>query len=77
MSESIKFITGKKKKILSILGVILHFALVTTALRLLAQIAGVNDMVQSLGLSRRLRRHRDGSVSATWIGLGRYAQNAT
>jgi len=34
-------------------------------------------MVQSLGLGRRLGRHRDGSVSATRIGLGRYAKNAT
>jgi len=39
--------------------------------------AGVFVMVQSLGLGRRLGRHRDGSVSATRIGLGRYAKNAT
>ena len=32
----------------------------------------ISLMVQSLGLGRR-----DGSVSATRIGLGRYAQNAT
>ena len=34
----------------------------------------VCGMVQSLGLGRRLGRHRDGSVSATQIGLGRYAK---
>ena len=39
--------------------------------------ATYSSMVQSLGLGRRLGRHRDGSVSATRIGLGRYAQNAT
>ena len=34
-------------------------------------------MVQSLGLDRQLGRHRDRLVSATRIGLRRYAQNAT
>ena len=34
-------------------------------------------MVHSRGLGRRLGGHWDGSVSATRIGLGRYAQNAT
>jgi len=34
-------------------------------------------MVQSCGLDRRFGGHRDKSVSASPIGFGRYAQNAT
>jgi len=43
----------------------------------LQSMPAVWGMVQSLGLGRRLGRHRDGSVSATRIWLGRYAQNTT
>jgi len=39
--------------------------------------AFLQNMVQSRGLGRRLGRNWDGSASATRIGLGRYAQNAT
>ena len=38
---------------------------------------GVSVMVHRRGLGRRLGGHRDGSVLATRISFGRYAQNAT
>jgi len=34
-------------------------------------------MVQSRGLGGRFGGYWNGSVAMSWIGLGRYAQNAT